>query len=304
MPPLFLKIATLISFVSPVVAARNINLDPTSFRHQYTTNINKLYATSVVALSVFHSTLPVIAVDREFINDDRYVKSMFNLPPAEAFYPNYFEGKWKVKFQFNKADFSNQFQVKELANDLNLAGFRKYSIMAVPDIGKDFETTLSFINRDGKIVEDLVCNTRAIFLDSLLSTVQTIVYDPVANPNRVGVQYSDSKGSGKLEIFCNSRTTAYDSKTGHFNSLTQYRQSSVRRTLDSQQASSQIFGDYLIELDVHSAAVEGRPDVRNSNKIIGSFRLLSYFQPQDPLFFRRADRPVAIFDYNITYDRI
>ena len=77
----------------------------------------------------------------------------------------------------------------------------------------------------------------------------------------------------------------------------------------ADRAASQTIGDYAIELTLQATGSEPAADLSPANgtsqkepgtrSIQGKLRILSYLQPQDPLFFERPDKPVAGFDYDV-----
>ena len=128
--------------------------------------------------------------------------------------------------------------------------------------------------------------------------MQRITYDPLSNANRLGLTYADSKGNGAIEVFVNSRKVTKTST--NYYSLVHQRQSSVRRRVDMidekgglQQAASQLLCDYAVEYNLTF-------DANNSDRILGTFRVFSYLQPQDAYFFQSPDLPVAMFQYQIS----
>ena len=80
-------------------------------------------------------------VQQSIIDDQTYRKPLFNLPPSETFFPSYYKGLWNCEYKYSSAEFSDRVQFKDLQRDPNVAGFRKYSVASMPDIGKDVVTT-------------------------------------------------------------------------------------------------------------------------------------------------------------------
>ena len=232
------------------------------------------------------------------LEDVKYKRSLFNLPPSEITYPDYFQGDWNVNYIFDGAGFTNKIPFDQIARDPNIAGFRKYSVAYMTDIGKDVQTTMRFKKRstDGLIVDDLEYN-----LKSMIETQQSdnnckvfhLLYEPSKNPNRLGFKYSDNKGNGIIEIFVNDRKKNVEDNK--FYSITSLRQSSVRRREDQiqqqQYAASQILCDYAIELSLIKT---------NDNEQNGLFRIFSFLNPQDSLYFISSEYPVAFFQYKIS----
>ena len=245
---------------------------------------------------------PYISIN-SILDSPAYKKSLFNIPPSELVYPDYFLGSWNVELFYRASEFTERVKFQELQRDLNIGGFRKYSIAYMPDVGKNVSTTFRFINRGNNVVEDAAFNIKSVIeaqLSDINSTVSNIVYDPRTNANRLGFQYEDVKGVGMIELFVNSRKSSSESG---FYSLVHQRQSSVRQSIDLitqrgglPRASSQILCDYATELDIHQ--VNNQDD-----QLEGTFRIFSYLQPQDALFTLSPDLPVAVFQYHLSMKR-
>lgn len=265
--------------------------------------INQLSVSSLLVMNskianAVSSPMPAASI----LEDVKYKRSLFNLPPSEMTYPDYFQGDWNVNYVFDGAGFTSKIPFDQIARDPNIAGFRKYSVAYMTDIGKDVQTTMRFKKRstDGLIVDDLEYN-----LKSMIETQQSdnnckvfdLLYEPSKNPNRLGFKYSDNKGNGIIEIFVNDRKKNVEDNK--FYSITSLRQSSVRRREDKDQnqqqqqqyAASQILCDYAIELSLTKT---------NDNEQNGFFRIFSFLNPQDSLYFISSDNPVAFFQYKIS----
>jgi len=258
--------------------------------------MNSKIANAVSSPMPSASPMPAASI----LEDVKYKRSLFNLPPSEMTYPDYFQGDWNVNYVFDGAGFTSKIPFDQIARDPNVAGFRKYSVAYMTDIGKDVQTTMRFKKRstDGLIVDDLEYN-----LKSMIETQQSdnnckvfdFLYEPSKNPNRLGFKYSDNKGNGIIEIFVNDRKKNVEDNK--FYSITSLRQSSVRRREDKDQnqqqqyAASQILCDYAIELSLTKT---------NDNEQNGLFRIFSFLNPQDSLYFISSDSPVAFFQYKIS----
>ena len=90
------------------------------------------------------------------LTNPQYTKRLFNIPPGAAQYPSSFQGLWSTSYKFVDAKFDPTIPMKELAKDVNVAGFRKYSVAFIPDVGKDFSCRLQFKKGGKGIVEDRV----------------------------------------------------------------------------------------------------------------------------------------------------
>jgi hypothetical protein len=224
---------------------------------------------------------------------------MFNIPPTEILYPTSLEGKWTADFRLLGATFTDKIPLQQLGADVNVAGFRKYSVAFLPDLGSDFSTTISFQKDSrGKILEDRAGNLRRLIEASMKRSsciVDAVEYEPSSNSNRCTIKYHDAKGEGRLEVFTNSRQqqTASDS----FNTFETVRQSSIR--FNKGQRASQIYVDYGMEwnfiLDQQQSA---------TNPVTATLKIVSYLIPQDGLYFIRPDRPVGVFTYDVKMSRM
>eukprot|EP00607_Mallomonas_marina_P006357 CAMPEP_0182426834 /NCGR_PEP_ID=MMETSP1167-20130531/13350_1 /TAXON_ID=2988 /ORGANISM="Mallomonas Sp, Strain CCMP3275" /LENGTH=145 /DNA_ID=CAMNT_0024608551 /DNA_START=607 /DNA_END=1044 /DNA_ORIENTATION=+ len=131
--------------------------------------------------------------------------------------------------------------------------------------------------------------------------VDSIIYDAVENPNRCSIQYHDARAKGKLELFVNSRQSSTNEE-GRYHSFENLRQSSVRQ-VEGQRASQTVV-DYAVELDLlFDRSSSSNPKTESFNRARGLYRILSYVEPQDDLYFIRPNRPVAAFDYDIVISK-
>ena len=139
------------------------------------------------------------------LTNPQFTKNLINLPPGVATYPSSFTGLWSTEYKFIDAKFVASIPMKELASDVNVAGFRKYSVAFLPDIGKDFSCTLQFKNGVKGIVEDRITNLVTILQAVNTATVVDVDYDPQSNPNRCSLKYTDPRSTGRIELFTNYR---------------------------------------------------------------------------------------------------
>ena len=298
---LLLLLLLIIININGKLIKRNIDVINNLFKKNLLNIIS--ISTSVCTInskiSIAETKLPSAII----LNDDQYKKSLFNIPPTELIYPNWILGDWESNYKFDGAGFTDKLDFKILSKDVNIAGFRKYSVAFMPDIGQDFNTKMRFINRNNKVVEDLQYNLISIIetqQKNVNCKVHDFVYDPTNNPNRLGFKYDDNKGNGQIEIFINDRKNTL--KDNYYKSITTLRQSSVRRREDLlssngglKYAASQVLCYYAIETTLNYN--------KNDDQIDGIFRIFSYLQPQDSLYFILPDRPVSFFQYKINMIR-
>ena len=216
-----------------------------------------------------------------------YKKSIFNIPPRLTIFPGYFEGTWATTYQFEDAQFTDQFTMKELSSDLNVAGFRKYGVAYMPDVGANFECELKYTRHSDGVLEDRAFNLRSILQSATQATADEVEFDLKKDVNRCSVKYHDSKGSGKQEMFSNYRFQESLSD-GSFRVVENIRQSTVRVKI--QQRASQTIVDYGLEWNFSMV---------NSDAMSGTLKIISYLMPQDNLYFTRPEKPVGIFLYNL-----
>ena len=230
------------------------------------------------------------------LDSDQFAKPTFNFPPSAFRYPASFQGIWYFDYKFIGSQFSPQFSLKQLSSDPNIAGFRKYSIAAFPDIGtsvknveavyqKDTKSEFAFEDRSNNAVKSLIS-----FASKSNVNVDKVDYDVASNPNRLSLSFTDQASSGKLEIFTNSRSGSISEN--NINTVEHFRQSTVRQR--NGQRASQIIADYAICLNLIK---------RNDELYTGDCKILSYLQPQDSLFFERPNKPVAAFFYDVNMHR-
>jgi hypothetical protein len=161
----------------------------------------------------------------QMLEDPAYDKSIFNIPPSATEYPPSFAGTWKTAFTFRGAQFTPTIPLKTLSKDPNVPGFRKYSVSYVADVGSDAVADLKFDRVNGKVVENREFSLAAL-MAAFTSTTDTAQVESVKvdeGGNRCTVLYSDVKGSGKIEMFTNSRVWKGGSD-GSFECVEQLRQ--------------------------------------------------------------------------------
>ena len=136
------------------------------------------------------------------------------------------------------------------------------------------------------------------FMQPVNGIVDEVTY-ATNDANRCTIMYHDDKGSGRLKLFTNSRSSrqivSANSNQVGFECSEQLRQVSVRNSIDSTRRPSQILGDYMIRWkffpDDESKSVD------NASAIRGEISLYTYLLPQDELFFKRPSKPLGLFRY-------
>jgi hypothetical protein len=254
----------------------------------------KAFTTAVVAATAGSSLLtsmPKVTFAQPLIakecDKQIYKKSIFNIPPKAFNFPESFAGTWQTSFNFEDAKFTDQFTMKELSSDVNVAGFRKYGVAYMPDIGKNFLCDLKYAKQSNLVLEDREFNLKSILSSATEGSVDAMLYDVKRDPNRCSLQYHDSKNSGKQELFTNYRKQEV-LPDGTFHTVENIRQSTVR--IKIQQRASQTIVDYGLEWNLF---------MTSATEMSGTMRIISYLQPEDNLYFARPEQPVGIFQYNI-----
>ena len=153
------------------------------------------------------------AVELDSLSDTSLKKTLFNIPPRQTVYPSNFDGVWSSSLNFEGAKFCNDIPFASISENVNVAGFRKYSIAQISDIGSDINNLKrKWIRSDrGDIVEDVNFNLKSSIskiMDKYQAEVDNLDYQPKKDPNRCSLTYHDVKGSGKIELFTNSRSNS------------------------------------------------------------------------------------------------
>jgi hypothetical protein len=240
------------------------------------------------------------------LQSESYVKPLFNLPPSVFNYPKYFEGSWKANLTYKDALFTSDISRKELLQDVNIAGFRRYSVAFIPDIGSSANNILfQFIStsksNSSVIIEDRQTNVISLFnsfTTQFNTSLDKFEYNAKDNPNRLSIQFHTPTITGRAELFTNYRSLTY--LDNGIKTIEHFRQSTVRRK-EGQQAS-QIICDFAMEWTF--IPVSFSSDNTNVTEMYGTCNLLAYLQPQDDLYFVRSNRPVVLFEYATKFQKI
>ena len=80
--------------------------------------------------------------------------SVFNIPPSAQVYPKFMQGEWDVSLTFAGYLFPSKTIPKDkLTANVNIPGFQKCSIAAIPDVGREL-TTYRMSIQEGTGLED------------------------------------------------------------------------------------------------------------------------------------------------------
>lgn len=208
------------------INGKRISLIPLTIAQRSTAQVlsSAFIASSTIAAAAATTTAstPTPSLAKQ-LNDQIYTKSQFNLPPSLTTYPSNFAGIWTANYKYVDASFTTDIPLKELSSDVNVAGFRKYSVAFVPDIGADFITNVQFKRGPGdssnSVVEDRQFNLINTLQSVNKATVDGMVYEPDKNANRLSLKYTDPRGTGKIELFSNYRSQGMINKATYPESL-------------------------------------------------------------------------------------
>ncbi len=217
---------------------------------------------------------------------------------------------------------------------MNVAGFRKYSILQFPDVGAKYKNiTLSYkrdIQNKNVVVADTISNLQNQFLVGSTTAANKPIIDGVEyngnqNPNRVSLNFRDSSSYGRLELFTNSRSSTPLASTSAavaaavndpisssslsppaFRTIEFLRQSTSRQKIGERP--SQLICDYAIEYTFQPVVVDtssSNHNVEKVNKMVGKCRIFSYIIPQDDFYFQLEynSLPVCAFTYDFIMNK-
>jgi hypothetical protein len=167
-----------------------------------------------LADTAFPSTSTLSQVESNSINldDPKLTKGLINFYPSDDFwYPPYLVGRWKATFTFDGASFDQALSEKEFeaaAESGLIPGFKKYSVAFLPNIGKDVECTIRYVQLDSHPREDHPFNTRQLISAFVPdAVVDSAPYSFQRSPNWFDIpandrtiKYHDNEGSGTIDI--------------------------------------------------------------------------------------------------------
>lgn len=149
----------------------------------------------------------------EDITSKKYKRALLNLPNPlidDFWYPPFLIGRWNTTMKFRGANFTNLIPIETLAQNDNLPGFSKYSIIFAPDMGKEISNmTLRWAQIDSHPREDHPFNIRSLITAFLPDTkVDSAPYSFQKAPdwfhspaNKWKIKYHDETGEGEVELF-------------------------------------------------------------------------------------------------------
>lgn len=243
-------------------------------------------------------------------------RGLINLPSDDFWYPPYLIGEWNTNFKFNGANFTNKFNIDELAKDNHIPGFSKYSIIFAPDIGKDVSCKLRFIELDSHPREDHPSNVRNLVSAFTGAIVDSAAYSFQKQPNwisspanRWSITYHDEEGNGKVDLF--TRKRLQEVSAGVVETTEFFEQTHVRYNNNeiNNNSITKTIGEYALNWKFRTPA-SGKDqfvtvdELRKATALEGSLDIYVYLRPTDVYYNKEPRSPVGVFSYDITLDRI
>lgn len=148
----------------------------------------------------------------EPITSPKYKRGLLNPPNPlidDFWYPPFLIGRWNTTMKFRGANFTSLIPLEKLAQNDNLPGFSKYSVIFAPDMGKEIrDMTLRWAQVDSHPREDHPFNMRSLITAFLPDAiVDSAPYSFQKAPdwfhspaNKWTVKYHDSTGEGTVEL--------------------------------------------------------------------------------------------------------
>lgn len=261
----------------------------------------------------------VLATDTKLdgiINSDVYKKAPISIQSDDFWYPPYMIGRWNTSMKFTGARFTDEIPLDILAQNNNLPGFTKYSVMFVPDIGKDIrDLELRYIQLDSHPREDHPYNIRHIFQSFLPNdaVVDSAPYSFQKAPdwfhspaNNWRITYHDNKGNGTIQITTQKRNITVTA--GTVETIEFFKQVHSRQLYNSSRIST-VRSDYALNYKLLVPASSRDEfvtveELAKSNTIIGTLSVLAYFQPTNELYMKIPGKPAGVYTYDIVMNRL
>lgn len=231
--------------------------------------------------------------------------SVFNIPPAGQIYPSFMRGEWEVSLKFSGYIFpSEKISKQSIASNVNIPGFQKCSIAAIADVGRDDTTYRMRIDEKTGLEDRSYSISNSI--EAHLGTqnpVQSVVYDPSSNPNRMTINFDRyrTRNAERIELFFNGRESELvrgnnDDDDSSIFVCSEYTRQVTFSLSQEFGVARQVVGNYA-----HFWTWRQQP---SSDILIGNVLTASYLDPQDPMFFQEPSKPVAVYSHKITAKRV
>jgi len=249
------------------------------------------------------------------LNSPEMRKGLVNVPSDDFWYPPYMIGTWDTSFKFLGANFSSKLPLDKLSEGDHVPGFGKYSVIFLPDMGKDVSNVrMRYVQVDSHVREDHPHNLRSLVaafcpgttVDSAPYSFQKAPNWLTAPANRWHIDFHDGDGPGQVDIFTRKR----DIKTDAGTVVTkEFLQQTLRRsTMPSGGRARKSVGEYALVWRI-SVPASSRDEfvttenLRKTNALIGTLDVYSYLSPMDVLYSQEPKYPVAVYSYAVEMKR-
>jgi hypothetical protein len=279
------------------------------------------------ALAAMLSPRVARALSPNPVENAEYSRALWNVPSDDFWYPPYLIGRWNATFKFAGARFTSKVPLEQLAQNENLPGFSKYSVLFVPDMGRDVSNvTLRWVQLDAHPREDHPFNVRQlVHAFAPDATVDAAPYafqkapDVFHSPaNRWSVRYHDGAGEGAVDLLTLKRNIQVFADT--VETTEYFRQTHTRRNYIDAGADgspqnrrvgqpSVVASDYALNWRFKTTSSERDEfvqveDLGKTRSLLGNLDVLVYFQPTNDLYFTLPGTPAGVFSYNLTLERL
>lgn len=235
------------------------------------------------------------------------------MPSDDFWYPPYMIGRWNTSLTFSKANFTDKIPLEVLAQNNNLPGFTKYSVIFAPDMGKDVNFIMRYAQIDSHPREDHPFNLRQrvqAYLPESIIDAAPYAFQKAVNfisypANKWTIQYHDATGNGTIQLETVKRD--YQVFAGAVDSTEYFIQTHYRRSADG--FNSKLISEYALNWKLY--VPESQRDefvtideLRKSNSLVGQMNILLYLRPTSDLYFLAQGIPAGVFTYDVNMSRI
>jgi hypothetical protein len=266
---------------------------------------------SIVMLSC--NVQPNLAYDYR-IDSQAFHRAPINMPSDDFWYPPFLIGKWSTKLKFAGATFTDKISVEKLsANDAVLPGFSKYSVFMTPDIGKDIQTEMRYVQLDSHPREDHPQNIKHMvkaFIPEAVVDSAPYAFQKApdwfhAPANHWHVKYHDKEESGEVDLFTRKRRIV--NYSGSVDTVEFIRQTLHRHLADG--TTKKEVTEYALnwKLAVPASLKDEYIEIEKlsrTNRVLGSLDVLVYLPSTSDLYNQVPATPAGVYTYDVTMDRI
>ena len=224
-----------------------------------------------------------------------------------------------MSMKFIGANFTDKIPIDILADNDNVPGFSNYSIIFIPDMGKDVDDiNFRYVQIDSHPREDHPHNIRSLikaFTNDEVNVISAPYSFQKANlidapANKWSIMYNDTQGYGTINLETQKRDIIVTA--GSVETLEFIRQTHIRNEYKSNKGRKTkkiIKGDYALKWKLSVPAALNDTfitvqDLRSSNEIVGTLDVIVYVQPTNDLYITLPGRPAGIFSYNVVMERV